>query len=174
MIQIILLFNRAPLSCLHHKAGALFYFAILSLLPMADIFTPEKRSEIMSLIRSKNTKPELLFFKLLSGAFHKKGYRYRKHYKSLPGKPDAVFVSKKIALFIDGTFWHGYKFNLATTHLSEGFWQEKILRNMARDKKVNRQLKKDGWTVLRFWEHDLKKSPDKIVLKIEKKLIDNF
>jgi DNA mismatch endonuclease (patch repair protein) len=137
---------------------------------MADIFTPEKRSEIMSLIRSKNTKPELLFFKILSTAFHKKGYRYRKHYNSLPGKPDAVFVSKKIALFVDGNFWHGYKFDAATTRLSEGFWQEKIIRNMARDKKVNRALKKEGWTVMRFWEHEVKKTPEKVARKIEKKL----
>lgn len=138
---------------------------------MADIFTPEKRSEIMSLIRSKNTKPELLFFKLLSSAFHKKGYRYRKHYK-VHGKPDAVFVSRKIALFIDGNFWHGYKFSIETTRLAPGFWQEKIMRNMARDKRVNRQLRKDGWTVLRFWEHELKKRPEYIVRKIEKKLLE--
>ncbi len=124
----------------------------------------------MSLIRSKNTKPELVFFRLLSVAFHSKGYRYRKHYNSLPGRPDAVFVSRKIALFVDGDFWHGYRFDLATTRLAEGYWRDKIVRNMQRDRSVNRKLKKAGWTVMRFWEHDVKKHPEKIVLKIEKKL----
>ncbi len=138
---------------------------------MPDIFTPEKRSEIMSLIRSKNTKPEVMFFKLMSSSLHKEGYRYRKHYASLPGKPDAVFVSRKIAIFMDGDFWHGYKFDIETTRLSEGFWREKIVRNMERDRKVNRKLKSMGWKVMRFWEHDVKKNPDRIIFRIRKQLL---
>jgi DNA mismatch endonuclease (patch repair protein) len=137
---------------------------------MPDIFTKEKRSEVMSLIRSKNTKVELDFFKLLSSNFYKDGHRYRKHYNSIPGKPDAVFVSKKIAIFVDGDFWHGYKFDAKTSRLSEGYWLDKIVRNIERDKIVNRKLKKMGWKVLRFWEHDVRKNQIKIVLKLRKEL----
>jgi DNA mismatch endonuclease (patch repair protein) len=137
---------------------------------MADVFTKEKRSEIMSLIKSKNTKPEIAFFKILSSSLHKEGYRYRKHYKSIPGRPDAVFVSRKVALFMDGDFWHGYRFDAETTRLSEGFWRDKIMRNIARDKVVNRKLKKLGWKVVRFWEHDIKKQPEKVALRVRKEL----
>lgn len=140
---------------------------------MPDIFTKEKRSEIMSLIRSKNTKPELVFFKLMSSSLHKEGYRYRKHYNTIPGKPDAAFVSRKIAIFVDGDFWHGYKFDLEKTKLSEGYWREKIVRNIQRDKEVNKKLKKLGWKVMRFWEHDVKKNPDAIIFKIRKQLLIN-
>jgi len=133
---------------------------------MTDIFTKEKRSEIMSLIKGKDTKPELALRKLVSAAFHSKGYRYRKHSKGIPGKPDLAYVSLKIAIFVDGVFWHGYQFKRWNDKLSAEYWRPKIEQNMKRDRKVNRKLKSLGWTVLRFWEHDVKKRPDRVVEKI--------
>ncbi len=133
---------------------------------MADIFTKEKRSEIMSLIRSTNTKPELTLRKIFSNTLYPLGYRYRIHYKKLPGKPDIVFVGKKVAVFMDGTFWHGYKPEKIMQRPVDDFWRKKIETNMARDKRVNYRLKKLGWKVIRIWEHDIKKSPDKIVRRI--------
>lgn len=133
---------------------------------MADIFTKEKRSEIMSLIRSTNTKPELALRKLVSTELHPRGYRYKIHYKKLPGKPDIVFVGRKIAIFMDGTFWHGYTIAKIQLRPAEDFWRKKIENNMARDKRVNYRLKKLGWKVIRIWEHDVLKSPEKVLRRI--------
>ena len=93
---------------------------------MTDVFSKNERSRIMSLIRSKNTKPELLFFKLLSSTLYPQGFRYRKHYNKLPGNPDIVFIKRKIAIFIDGDFWHGYKFKVQKQRLPETYWIDKI------------------------------------------------
>lgn len=131
---------------------------------MPDKFDKETRSKIMSKIRSKNTSLEVNFRKLL----WKHGLRgYRIHY-NIPGKPDIVFVSKRIVIFLDGDFWHGYNWkNLGKVPPKE-YWQEKIQKNIDRDKKYNKQLKKEGWVVLRFWEHEIKKNPEKCISKIEK------
>ena len=131
---------------------------------MADTFSKEKRSWIMSKIQSKNTKLEVTFRKLLWNG----GLRYRIHYKKLPGKPDVVFISKKVAVFIDSHFWHGYDWNLKKKKLKSKYWQWKISYNMKRDKKNNKELKKRGWIVLRFWEHQIKKEPDRCIRKIKK------
>lgn len=129
---------------------------------MPDRITKEQRSKIMSCIRSKNTSLEVSFKKLLS----KSGFRgYRLHYKIL-GVPDIVFVSKKIAIFIDGDFWHGYNWKKLHKTPPKKYWQAKIERNIARDKKYTRQLKKEGWTVLRFWEHDIKKNPERCLKRV--------
>src|ERR1039458_8764852 len=101
-----------------------------------DIFSKKKRSEIMSLIRSTNTKPEIAFRRLVSSTTYPLGYRYRLHYKGLPGKPDVVFVAKKVAFFVDGAFWHGYKLKQGQK-LPRKYWLPKIKRNMQRDKEVN-------------------------------------
>jgi DNA mismatch endonuclease (patch repair protein) len=132
---------------------------------MADVFSKKKRSEVMSLIRSKNTKPEIALRKLVSAYFYPKGYRYRIHYKKLIGSPDIVFVAKKLAIFVDGTFWHGYE-SEKYKRPKDKFWSQKIKANVVRDKKVNKLLKKRGWTVLRIWEHDLEKRPEKILTRI--------
>ena len=126
----------------------------------------------MANIRAKNTNPEKAFFKLLSSEFYPKGFRHRKHYSKLPGKPDAVFVKQKLAIFIDGEFWHGYKFNKQKSRLPKKYWLEKIGSNIQRDKEVNRKLGKAGWTVLRFWESEVKSRPNKILFKIYKILKD--
>lgn len=134
---------------------------------MADIFTKEKRSEIMSKIRGKDTKVELLFRKALSAKVYPKGYRYRLHYRKIPGSPDVVFVNRKIAIFIDGDFWHGRGYGKeGGMKLRKKFWRDKIETNIRRDRRVNRQLKKLGWTVLRFWETDVRKNREKSVEKV--------
>ena len=121
---------------------------------------PAVTHKIMSSIHSTDTKPELL----LRRALWSKGYRYRVHYKGLPGKPDVVFTKAKVAVFCDGDFWHGHNWALrGMASLEEElstyteFWKEKILRNIRRDANVTEQLRNEGWTVIRLWESDIKK-----------------
>ena len=104
--------------------------------------------------KCRDTKPELL----LRSELWKRGLRYRKNYKKLVGKPDIVFVGKKIAIFVDGKMWHGYDWENQKNDFKShrDFWIPKIERNIARDKEVNDQLKRTGWTVLRFWGNDIK------------------
>jgi DNA mismatch endonuclease (patch repair protein) len=129
---------------------------------MTDVLTPEQRKHNMSRIRAKNTGPEVKLRKLLSAA----GIRgYRIHY-TLPGKPDIVFTKRKITIFIDGCFWHKCPVCFQEPETRREFWLKKIQSNVDRDKKVDEQLKNKGWTVLRFWEHDVRKNPDTIVKKI--------
>lgn len=129
---------------------------------MADVLSPEQRKLNMSRIRAKNTGPEVKLRKMLSA----EGIRgYRIHYK-LPGKPDIVFTKKKIVIFIDGCFWHKCPVCFKVPETRKDFWMKKIQSNIDRDKKVNEQLKDGGWTILRFWEHDIRKKPDAIVQKI--------
>ncbi|MCX2681033.1 very short patch repair endonuclease [Galbibacter sp. EGI 63066] len=120
----------------------------------SGFYTTKKRSKIMSRIRGKNTKPELLFRKALWA----KGIRYRVNNKTLPGKPDVSIKKYKLAIFIDGEFWHGYNWDekKKTIKSNRGFWIPKIERNMQRDKEVNRQLAEMGYTVFRFWQRDVK------------------
>ena len=118
---------------------------------------------IMSAIKSKDTRPE----KLLGKAMWKEGLRYRKQYK-IKGKPDFVFIRPKIAVFCDGDFWHGHNWAIRGLGSLEEelrqyspFWRDKIEKNIARDKKVDEILSQEGWTILRFWESEIKKSPRK-------------
>jgi len=134
---------------------------------MADRVSKRKRSEIMSRVRSKNTKPERLLRGLLSAAFHHLGYRYRLHARGLPGSPDVVFVKWKIAIFLDGAFWHGYKFEEWSHKLDTVYWLPKIKENIRRDARVNRSLRSMGWIVMRVWDHDVKKRPEHIISRIE-------
>jgi DNA mismatch endonuclease (patch repair protein) len=118
-------------------------------------YTTKARSELMAKIKGKNTKPEQ---KLRKALWHL-GYRYRKNVSKLPGKPDIVFAKYKLIVFIDGEFWHGYKWEekLCRIKSNRDFWIPKIERNMQRDREVNKQLEKEGWTVIRFWEIQIKK-----------------
>ncbi|MEN3323946.1 very short patch repair endonuclease [Mariniflexile soesokkakense] len=127
----------------------------------SGFYTTKKRSKIMSKIGGKNTKPELLFRK----ALWKKGVRYRVSNKTLPGKPDISIKKYKLAVFIDGEFWHGYNWNerKETIQSNRGFWIPKIERNMQRDNEVNQQLIEMGYTVFRFWAKDIKTELDKCV-----------
>lgn len=120
-----------------------------------DVFNKEKRSEIMSHIRSKNTKAEVLVFKEL----RRRGVYFQKHYQKAAGSPDIALPRKKIAVFIDGDFWHGYRFSRYRDRLPKEYWREKIESNIKRDKRNRRILKNEGWEVMRVWEHELKKKP---------------
>lgn len=129
---------------------------------MTDVLTPKQRTYNMSRIRGKNTVPEIKLRKMLFAS----GIRgYRIHY-NLPGKPDIVFVKKKIAVFIDGCFWHKCPVDFQEPETRNEFWMKKIQSNIDRDKKVNEQLKNDEWTVIRIWEHEIKQEPEEVVKKI--------
>ena len=141
---------------------------------MADVFSKKKRSEIMSRIRGKNTKLESDFLKKLSAVSHAMGYRYRKHYSKLPGKPDIAFPGKKVVVFIDGCFWHGCKQHSRTPLSNVSYWSEKIKRNRLRDAKASRELRREGWTVIRLWEHSVKKKPEGAIRKITSALEKNI
>ena len=130
---------------------------------MADIFTPEKRSWVMSRIRSKDTKIE----KKTASMLRKNKIRYRRFPKVF-GSPDFV-VEKKLLVFCDGDFWHGYRY-AKKKKPPKKFWRDKIERNMGRDRKVTRKLRADGWSVIRLWEHDIEKRPESCVRKIKKSL----
>jgi DNA mismatch endonuclease (patch repair protein) len=133
---------------------------------MADVLTKSQRSYNMSRIRAVNTKPEMLLRKLLSAGGHR-GYRI--HYR-LPGKPDIVFVRKKIAIFVDGCFWHRCPKCFVKPGTRKKFWIKKISTNVKRDKEITTKLKKGGWVVIRLWEHEVRKSPEKCLRIIEKNL----
>lgn len=115
-----------------------------------DILTPRQRSHCMSRIRGRNTGPELAVRKTLWGL----QLRYRTHY-AIPGRPDIAFPKARVAVFIDGCFWHGCILHGVKPKTNRDFWNEKIRKNKARDRKVTRTLKLDGWRVLRFWEHEV-------------------
>ena len=130
----------------------------------------------MSAVKSKNTKPE----RLLGKAMWELGLRYRKHYK-IKGTPDFVFVKAKIAVFCDGDFWHGNGWRIRGFKNREDelktyskFWANKVRENVERDKKVNKELRKNGWKVFRFWESQIKKKPENCALKVFNHLIITF
>ena len=130
---------------------------------MADIFTPEKRSWVMSRIRSSDTKIEKKTVHLLR--------KNKIHYRRFPkvfGSPDFV-VEKKILVFCDGDFWHGYRYDKKKKPPKK-FWRDKIERNMERDRKVTRRLRADGWSVVRLWEHDIEKNPAACLRRIRKNI----
>ena len=131
---------------------------------MADIFTKEKRSWVMLRIRSKDTKIE----KTMASILRKNKIHYRR-YPKLFGSPDFI-IEKKVLLFCDGDFWHGYQYDRKKKPQKK-FWREKIERNMARDRKVSRTLRRDGWFVVRIWEHDIEKRPAACLRRI-RKIID--
>lgn len=121
---------------------------------MADMFTPEKRSEIMSSIRSKNTVAEVLVFKYL----RKQGIYFQKHYKNAIGKPDIALPRKKKAIFIDSNFWHGKDYDrLTEARPADDYWVIKIAKNIERDKTIRKQLLSEGWSLLVVWEDDIKR-----------------
>jgi len=131
---------------------------------LVDVFTKEKRSWVMSRIRGSNTKIDLKMKKILSEL----GYSHQM-YPKMFGNPDFIIKRKKIAIFCDGDFWHGYKYD-SKKKPAKKFWRNKIEGNMRRDKKISRKLRREGWSVLRFWEHDIEKSPDVCERKIARKI----
>ncbi len=118
-----------------------------------DNLTPEQRHKNMQAIRSKDTRIELL----LRQELWKRGLRYRKNAKKVFGHPDIAFIGKKIAVFCDSEFWHGFDWENKKSNIksNKDFWILKIERNIARDEEVNEFLKSHGWTVLRFWGKEI-------------------
>lgn len=130
-----------------------------------DDMTPKQRRRNMQRIRAADTQPEILLRKAL---WHQ-GIRYRKNDKRLPGKPDIVLTRPRIAIFVDGDFWHarGHQDHPGGQVASnQAYWQQKLSRNVERDKEVNDALTEAGWLVLRFWESDIKKDLDRCVGQI--------
>ncbi len=127
----------------------------------------------MSAVKGANTTPELILRKALWA----RGYRYRLHVKKLSGKPDIVFASARVAVFVDGDYWHGAQWKRRGFKSLEDqmkdvsnrdYWIKKIKGNVRRDKRNNALLRKSGWKVLRIWESDIRKRPGRAVEKIIK------
>ncbi len=139
---------------------------------MADVLTKEQRHKNMKNIKGKDTKIEILLRK----ALWNKGYRYRKNYKQLVGKPDIVLTKYKIAIFCDSEFFHGKDWEKLRKRLEKSnnseFWINKITHNMERDNEVNKKLEFEGWTVLRFWGDDIKRNMEDCIKTVEETIFD--
>lgn len=139
---------------------------------MADNLTREQRHKSMSHIKSKDTSIEVKLRKALWQA----GYRYRKNYRELPGKPDIAITKYKIAIFCDSEFFHGKDWTVLKPHLEKGnnpdYWIPKIIRNRKRDDEVNKRLLFLGWTVIRFWGKDILRNVDECVQVINEVVLD--
>lgn len=137
-----------------------------------DNLTPEQRKKNMQQIRSKDTSIELKLRKEL----WKRGYRYRKNVKNLPGKPDIALTKYKIAIFCDSEFFHGKDWEVLKPRLENSnnseYWIKKISRNMERDNEINKQLLVMGWTVIRFWGKDILKDIDICIKVVEETIWD--
>jgi len=116
----------------------------------------------MSRVRSTDTVPELLVRKLV----HTRGLRFRKHCTWLPGRPDLVFVRSRVVVFVDGDYWHGWRFP-AWKHKLGAYWKQKIEGNRRRDRRNFRRLRNDGWLVIRLWEHEVERDAEGCVDRVE-------
>lgn len=131
-----------------------------------DKHTPEQRRKNMQAVKNKDSQIEILLRKEL----WKRGIRYRKNVNKIFGKPDIVFISKKVAVFCDSEFWHGYNWEERKKDFKshQEFWIPKIERNIERDKEVTEKLESEGWTVIRFWGNEIKKNTAQCADIIEK------
>ena len=136
-----------------------------------DKHTPEQRHKNMQAIKNKDSEIELILRK----ALWQRGIHYRKNVNTIFGHPDIAFKGKKVAVFVDSEFWHGYDWEnrKADFKSHQEFWIPKIERNMERDKEVNEKLTSEGWTVLRFWGKQVKKDTEYCVDQIEKAVKGN-
>ena len=128
---------------------------------MTDNLTPEQRSYCMSRVKGKDTGLE----RRLRSELEKLGIQFTIYPKDLPGKPDIAFPQEKIAVFVDGDFWHGYRFP-AWEHSVSAFWREKIGKTRQRDQRDFRKLRKMGWRVIRIWQHEVKRDFESCVARI--------
>ena len=133
---------------------------------MADIFTPEKRSWVMSRIRGANTKIDLQMNEILKGL----GFPFQM-YPKMYGNPDFILEKERIVIFCDGDFWHGYNYHNKKKPRQK-YWKDKIETNMKRDIRITRKLRRDGWSVLRFWEHDIEKRTGVCIGRIVRKVLE--
>jgi DNA mismatch endonuclease (patch repair protein) len=130
-----------------------------------DVLTPEQRRRNMQAIRSKETKAEIA----LAKALWAKGYRYRKNNAKIFGKPDLTFLKYKLVIFVDGEYFHGYNWNTEKHRIKTNreFWWKKIEGNIRRDQLVNQTLVENGWIVMRFWTHQIRKNLAYCIARIE-------
>ena len=126
-----------------------------------DNLNKKDRHKCMSHIRSKNTGLEQTIFKQLN----KRRIKYKKHYNII-GKPDIAFPEKRVAIFLDSDFWHGWQFSRWKNRLPKKYWQKKIETNIKRDKRKIKALRRQNWRVIRIWEHQIKENPKDCLLKI--------
>lgn len=137
-----------------------------------DVLTKEQRRKNMQHIKAKDTKIEIILRK----ALWEKGYRYKKNYNGLPGKPDIVLTKYKIAIFCDSEFFHGKDWEVLKPKLEKSnngeFWVSKISRNKERDDEINKKLLCMGWTIIRFWGDEIKKHTDECVKVVEEAIFE--
>ena len=134
---------------------------------MTDIWSTEKRSQVMAAVRSKgNRSTELRMAEL----FQTNGLKGWRRHQPLPGKPDFVFRREKVAVFVDGCFWHGCPRCYTAPSTRKAFWKAKLDDNRRRDRRVSRQLRAQGWRVVRVWECSLRKRPDASVRRVMRAL----
>lgn len=136
---------------------------------MGDVLTKEQRSYNMSRIRGSNTAPEVALRRALRD-LGLRGYRIK---SPLPGKPDIVFLKSKIAVFVDGCFWHKCPKCFRAPETRKDFWKTKIETNVERDKNINGLLYSMGWKVLRLWEHEIKEDSHKVAMEIQDKVANS-
>lgn len=139
-----------------------------------DVLTKKQRHKNMKRIRSKDTSIELIFRRIL----WKNGYRYRKNYKKLHGRPDIVLTKYRIAIFCDSEFFHGKDWQNLEKRIKRGdnseYWLAKIKRNMEHDREVDQKLRAEDWTVLRFWGEDIKKRTEECLRTVEESIFDSI
>ncbi len=128
-----------------------------------DVLSQKKRSFLMSKISSRGTKFEKEFIAPLKKCTKKS---FKINVSNIKGKPDIVFVKEKVCIFLDSDFWHGWQYSRWKHLLKNNFWRKKIENNRLRDRKTTSYLCSRGWKVLRFWEHEIKKNPEKAIKKV--------
>jgi DNA mismatch endonuclease (patch repair protein) len=128
---------------------------------VADNLTPDHRRKTMQAVKGRDTSLE----RVVGSALHRLGLRYRRCVAALPGKPDFVFAGARVVVFVDGSWWHGWRFPQWKDRIGE-YWRQKIERNRKRDRKNFRRLRRLGWTVVRFWDHQVQRDLDAVVARI--------
>jgi DNA mismatch endonuclease (patch repair protein) len=134
-----------------------------------DVLTPEQRRLNMRRNKGRNTLPELR----LRSALHAEGLRFRLHRRDLPGSPDVIFPAARLAVFVDGCYWHGCPLHATKPKTNESFWKTKLARNKERDLQVNSKLGNMGWRVLRFWEHEVRADLPSVVSTVREAINDD-
>lgn len=129
---------------------------------MTDILDPERRSALMGRIRGTHTKPERVLRSLLWAA----GLRYRLHAKTPVGRPDIVFVGPRVAVFVDGCFWHGCPHHYVRPRSRVEYWSGRLAENVSRDRRQTATLRASGWRVVRVWEHAVFTEPDAVIARV--------
>jgi DNA mismatch endonuclease (patch repair protein) len=135
---------------------------------MADVYSKKKRSEVMSCVRSCGNKATEIALARIFGHNHITGWR---RHQPIFGKPDFVFRQAKVAVFVDGCFWHSCPWHATRPKTNRAYWKQKLARNKARDLAVTRKLRAQGWKVLRVWEHDLaRQAQDRLLARLQRAL----